>query len=46
MMRFLSEAQIILFVIKQTIYDNKIKKSIGYVFRTQSNIYDGVFLQK
>ena len=30
---------------QQTIYDNKINKSIRNVFRTQSNIYGGVFFQ-
>ena len=31
---------------QQTIYDNKINKIIRYVFRSQSNIYDGVFFAK
>ena len=31
---------------QRTIYDNKVNKSIRYVFRTQSNIYDGNLLRK
>ena len=30
---------------QQTIYDIKMNKSVGYVFRTQSNIYYKLFLQ-
>ena len=31
---------------QQTIHTNKINRSIRYVFETQSNMYDRVFLQK
>ena len=31
---------------QQTIYNNKINKSLKNIFRTQSNIYDEVFYAK
>ena len=31
---------------QETIYDNKINRSIRYVIKTQSNIYDEVFFAK